>query len=128
MHPIHSEAVDWIAALPDIGCTASLLVAFLFFVIARGGKSKQYSSKLRPVIYVLFLVSSLAAFAAALLWKETVVVFPLIVMAYVFCLGTDVAPLRRLRVEIHRQHQTAKPEVTLDLANAFIRGEQIPKS
>jgi hypothetical protein len=22
VHPIHSEAVDWIAALPDIGCTA----------------------------------------------------------------------------------------------------------
>ena len=35
VHPIHSEAVDWIAALPDIGCTTSLLVAFLLFVIAR---------------------------------------------------------------------------------------------
>jgi hypothetical protein len=33
VHPIHSEAVNWIAALPDIGCTGFLLLAFLFFVL-----------------------------------------------------------------------------------------------
>jgi hypothetical protein len=45
VHPIHSEAVDWIAALPDIGCTVVFLLAFLFFVLARGQKSQQQPTR-----------------------------------------------------------------------------------
>jgi Flp pilus assembly protein TadD len=96
VHPIHSEAVDWIAALPDIGCTACVLLAFLLFVLARGQKSQQPPIKRSRRTHVLFFASSFAAFAAALLWKEAAIVFPLIVMAYVFCLGEDTALIRRM--------------------------------
>jgi len=34
-HPVHSEAVDWIAALPDIGCTVFFLMAILLFGLTR---------------------------------------------------------------------------------------------
>lgn len=93
VHPIHAEAVDWIAALPDIGCTAFLLLAFLLFVPGRDQASQPLPAKPRRV-RVLFLVVSFVAFAAALLWKETAIVFPLAVMAYVFCLSEDAAPRR----------------------------------
>ncbi len=96
VHPIHSEAVDWIAALPDIGCTAFFLLAFLFFVLGRGQKSQQPPIKPSRGSHVLFLAASFAAFAAALLWKETAIVFPLIVMAYVFSLSEDTVFVRRI--------------------------------
>ena len=96
VHPIHSEAVDWIAALPDIGCTAFFLLAFLFFVLGRGQKSQQPPIKPSRRSHVLFLAASFAAFAAALLWKEAAIVFPLIVMAYVFSLSEDAAFVRRI--------------------------------
>jgi len=35
VHPIHSEAVDWISALPDIACTIFFLTAFLFFRLGK---------------------------------------------------------------------------------------------
>jgi len=95
VHPIHTEAVDWVAALPDIGCTAFFLLAFLFLVLARGQISHPRPMTPRHV-HVLFLAASVAAFATALLWKESAIVFPLIVMAYVLCLRTDAAPVRRV--------------------------------
>ncbi len=93
VHPIHAEAVDWIAALPDIGCTIYFLLAFLFFVLATGQTSQPGPSEPARRSHVLFLVASYAAFAAALLWKETAIVFPLIVMSYVFCLTKSAAQI-----------------------------------
>jgi protein O-mannosyl-transferase len=96
VHPVHSEAVDWIAALPDIGCTAFFLLAFLFFVLARGQASQSQSINPSRGGRVLFLAASFAAFAAALLWKENAIVFPLIVIVYVFSLGENAPPVRRI--------------------------------
>lgn len=96
VHPIHSEAVDWIAALPDIGCTVCVLLAFLFFVLSQSQRL-QTSLTAQPCRFpVLYLAASCAAFAASLLWKETAIVFPLIVMAYVFCWGEPAASIRRI--------------------------------
>lgn len=96
VHPIHTEAVDWIAALPEIGFTALFLLAFLFFLLARGQTSPPQLIKPSRRVHVPFLAASLGAFAAALLWKESAIVFPLIVMAYVFCLGKGGATMRRI--------------------------------
>jgi protein O-mannosyl-transferase len=83
-HPIHTEAVDWISALPDIGCTLFLLAAFVLFLLAYGGASGTADLSKRSRASWIIWVLSLACFAAALLWKETAVVFPLLVAAYVF--------------------------------------------
>jgi len=96
VHPIHAEAVDWIAALPDIGCTAFCLVAFLFFVVVRRRTSQLPPIESSPRVHLLFLAASYIAFATALLWKETAIVLPLIVMAYVFCSTEDAAAVRRI--------------------------------
>jgi len=95
VHPIHTEAVDWIAALPDIGCTVCFLLAFLFLVLAQGRGSQTPPDEPPRSFPVFFLPASCAAFAVALLWKETAIVFPLIVMAYVLCLGEPAAAIRR---------------------------------
>lgn len=44
VNPLHSEAVDWVAATPDLGCGLCLLIAFAAFMIvdpARGGGGGQ---------------------------------------------------------------------------------------
>jgi protein O-mannosyl-transferase len=102
VHPIHTEAVDWIAALPDIGCTVCFLLAFLFFVLAQGRRPQTPPDEPPRRFPVFFPAASCAAFAAALLWKETAVVFPLIVMAYVFCLGEPAAAIRRVGSALRR--------------------------
>jgi tetratricopeptide (TPR) repeat protein len=68
-YPIHSEAVDWIAALPELGCTLFLLVSFALFIT----KTRQHG---------LMVLLSAVAYATALLWKETAVVFPLLIGVY----------------------------------------------
>jgi Flp pilus assembly protein TadD len=102
VHPIHTEAVDWIAALPDIGCTVCFLLAFLFFVLAQGQRSQGPPDEPPRRFSVFFLAASYAAFAAALLWKESAIVLPLIVMAYVFCLGEPATAIRRAGSALRR--------------------------
>jgi protein O-mannosyl-transferase len=75
VYPIHTEAVDWIAALPDLGCTFFLLIAFALFLAARRTEKPRQPAWLFPLL-------SLAAYAIALLWKETAAVFPILVIVY----------------------------------------------
>jgi Flp pilus assembly protein TadD len=96
VHPIHSEAVDWISALPDIGCTVFFLLSFLYFILARGRRTPQQPMQTSRRMEVLFYAASFAAFATALFWKETASVFPLTVVAYVFCMSEDAALLHRI--------------------------------
>jgi tetratricopeptide (TPR) repeat protein len=76
VYPVHTEAVDWIAASPDLGCTLFLLIAFALFLVSR--KTEQP----REPSWVLTGLS-LAAYAVSLLWKETAAVFPILVIVYV---------------------------------------------
>jgi Flp pilus assembly protein TadD len=91
VHPVHSEAVDWISALPELGCVTFILIAFSLFLSVRGQSSDQSSDMAAHRIpRQWFLLSlSLLAFATALLWKETALVFPAIIAAYVFCLAPN---------------------------------------
>jgi protein O-mannosyl-transferase len=76
LYPIHTEAVDWIAASPDLGCTLFLLIAFALFLAARRTDPPRQPAWLLPLL-------SLASYAIALLWKETSSVFPLLLLAYI---------------------------------------------
>jgi protein O-mannosyl-transferase len=64
VYPVHAEAVDWIAALPDLGCGLFFLLAFALYLVRQRWLS-------------------VAAFAIALLWKETALVFPVLLAVYV---------------------------------------------
>ena len=75
VHPVHTEAVDWIAALPDLGMGLFVLLSFASFL------HWQRALPNRTTRW-LFSSLSLLAFAVALLWKETAVVLPLLLIAY----------------------------------------------
>lgn len=69
-HPIHTEAVNYITARSSVLSTLwSLLAVILFIRFRRTGR-------------VSALVGALAAFAAAVLSKETAIVVPLLLVAY----------------------------------------------
>lgn len=96
VYPVHSEAVDWISALPDIGCTIFVLLAFLLFRLAQGRKPEGQSIRHPQVARPFVLVFSCVAFATALLWKETAITFPLIIGAYVLCFDESGRFARRV--------------------------------
>jgi len=80
LHPVHTEAVDWIAALPELGFSLFLLLSFALFLMNRdSAKATQRNAK-----YWLILAFSWLSFALALLWKETAVVFPVLIAGYVW--------------------------------------------
>ena len=97
VHPIHTEAVDWISALPDIGCTLFLLMGFSFFLYIYGEASPEHV-RVRPVtIHWLLWTLSLGCFAVALLWKETAAVLPLLVAGYVFLIPHGNGTVKKVR-------------------------------
>jgi tetratricopeptide (TPR) repeat protein len=75
VHPLNSEAVDWIACLPDLTYSCFLLLVLWLHLISRGG------SGARVPIRVLAAVSSFLA----ILSKETaVVLLPLLFLAEIW--------------------------------------------
>ncbi len=68
-HPIHTEAVTWIAGLPDVAFTFFYLLAFYLYV---------RSSPMLSVSYLL----SVVCFAVATLFKEPSLTLPVILAAY----------------------------------------------
>ena len=96
-HPIHSEAVDWISALPDLGCTVFLLLAFLLFLRSTSLRGDSRDGSVGLMLRLPMVVSACASFAAALLWKETAIVFPLLVIACVMCLCDENSLARGFR-------------------------------
>lgn len=70
LHPIHSEAVDWIAAVTDIELAFFFLLAFWFF-LRLGDKNAG-----------LFRLGMVGSFALALLSKEPAATLPLLATLY----------------------------------------------
>jgi protein O-mannosyl-transferase len=86
LHPMHSEPVAWIAALPELQCAIFLLLAMLFYHRARSA-----AAPLPPI-----LISALF-FLAALFSKEPALLFPVILLWYEFFYArasrTDIRPI-----------------------------------
>lgn len=67
VHPIHTEAVTWIAGLPEVSFTFFCLLSFYFYM--------RFDNK-------NFYILSLITFLLATLCKETALVLPVILMGY----------------------------------------------
>ncbi len=68
-HPIHTEAVTWIAGLPDVAYTFFYLLSFYFYILLRDGVKSSY-------------LLSILSFAAATLFKEPALTLPVLLIAY----------------------------------------------
>lgn len=80
IHPMHSEAVLWIASLPDLGCALFYFLAFALFLRSQDpgtvGTNKVTRSR------VAWLSASCVCSLLALFWKEMALTFPAVVFAY----------------------------------------------
>ncbi len=72
-HPIHTEAVTWIAGLPDVAFTFFYLLSFYFFILFREDSKRGY-------------LLSILSFSVATLFKEPALTLPIILFAYDYLL------------------------------------------
>jgi hypothetical protein len=72
VHPIHTEAVAWVAGLPDLSFTFFFLLSFALYIDSTRGKEIQKGR------YAL----SVASFFLSALSKEPALTLPLILMGY----------------------------------------------
>jgi tetratricopeptide (TPR) repeat protein len=68
-HPIHTEAVTWIAGLPDVAFTFFYLLSFYLYISFRDGAKRGY-------------LLSILAFAVATLLKEPALTLLIMLIAY----------------------------------------------
>jgi tetratricopeptide (TPR) repeat protein len=85
LHPIHSESVDWIAAVTDLQLALFYLLAFWFFLrLAKPGGKRSVTAELGMVF----------SFALALLAKEPAATLPFLATFYEHFLREDRAQTR----------------------------------
>jgi tetratricopeptide (TPR) repeat protein len=80
VHPIHTEAVTWIAGLPDVAFTFFYLFSFYLYVRSKTVLSGSY-------------LLSVVCFAIAALFKEPALTLPAVLLAYDFVYGEKRPPL-----------------------------------
>ncbi len=68
-HPIHTEAVTWIAGLPDVAFTFFYLLSFYFYLLFRSGIKRVY-------------LWSVLSFLVSTLFKEPALTLPIIMAVY----------------------------------------------
>src|SRR5208337_3088930 len=85
IHPIHTEAIAWIAASPDMELSLFYLLTFWFFLaVTRPGGRFSYSAQLAMA----------GSFVLALLSKEQAVTLPLLATVYEHLYRADRAQTR----------------------------------
>ena len=72
VHPLHVEAVAWIASLPDVGFAFFYLLAFILFLRSERAREPSWWQH----------VLAAAVYFPALFFKEMAVTFPLMVLAW----------------------------------------------
>jgi len=72
LHPLHVEAVAWIASVPEMGCGFFYLLGFRLFLRAERSGSRRWA---RHALAAL-------AYFPALFFKEAALSFPLLVIVY----------------------------------------------
>jgi tetratricopeptide (TPR) repeat protein len=88
VHPIHTEAVAWVAGLPDVAFTFFSLLSFYLYMRSEGGTGLRYAA-------------SVLSFFCATLFKEPALTLPLILVAYDFAFR-ESTPRSRFWLSIKR--------------------------
>lgn len=76
VHPIHTEAVAWVAAVPELSFTFLSLLSFYLFIESSGAFNSKY-------------VFSVLLFFAAAFCKETALTLPIILFCYDYAFGKE---------------------------------------
>lgn len=69
LHPIHTEAVTWIAGLPDVSFAFFYLLSLYLYMLFRDGAKRCY-------------LLSILSFSVAMLFKEPALTLPIILIVY----------------------------------------------
>jgi Flp pilus assembly protein TadD len=87
LHPMHTEAVAWASALPELGCALFYLLAYWLFLLAE----EPVNSRPRRL---RLWASSYGSFFIALLWKEMALTLPLVIAVHCLLFSPRESPWR----------------------------------
>ncbi len=73
-HPVHTEAVTWVAGLPELSFTFFSLLSLYFYIRSEGRLNSDY-------------IFSAASFFVATLCKETALTLPVMLLVYDYAFG-----------------------------------------
>ena len=85
VHPLHVEAVTWIAGRRDVLSSFLALLAVYCFLLARPPQDDEHSEQPAKLLTTLFYLFSLGFFALGLLTKASVVILPILLVLYDVC-------------------------------------------
>ena len=115
LHPIHTEAVAWIASLPELGCASVLFPRILVFHLksqmviklrrsrSRKGNKRKNLRRQGASIRLPWQAGSLLSFAVSLLFKEMALTVPILVGAHAFTFQPGTPNWRdRIRTAVAR--------------------------
>ena len=91
VHPIHTQAVTYVSGRGDMLTNLFILLSFLLYWTVSSGADKKASGE-RGIRDVACIIGSILCYVAALLSKETAIIFPFLVLA-----GTLIFKERRNR-------------------------------
>lgn len=118
IHPIHIESVAWISGVSDPLLSIFVLSSFLCFLSR--GNAFRHSAAAGPAL----TVCALAFYLAALLTKETAVMFPAVIFFYVLLTaGSGYAGIRGLINRSGKALVEALPFAALAILYLFFRTE-----
>jgi tetratricopeptide (TPR) repeat protein len=83
-HPVNSEAVAWVACVPELSFTLFYLLAFYLYLKSRD-EGKQTVSEDKDTTFSAYSLLSVFSFFLATLSKETALTFPLLLLIYDYC-------------------------------------------
>ena len=72
VHPVHTEAVAWVASVPDLTCALFYLLSFYFYMVSRSGVARAGRA----------VYASVTFFFVALLSKEPAATLPAVLFGY----------------------------------------------
>ena len=76
VHPVHTEAVNWIAGLSDVAFSFFFLLSLYLYALSQGMRRPAY-------------IVSVLSFFLAVLCKEPALTLPVILISYDYCFGSQ---------------------------------------
>ena len=121
LHPVHIEAVAWVAGVTEPLLALFLIPAFLFYLNWRESDSSTDDVSIAKRDRRKWLAASLAFYAVAIFEKETALVLPMLVFVYEWIYNTGESQKISFAARVRNGIKVAAPYLALSVVYLAVR-------